>query len=187
MLAGELQRGERLIWQGKALGRLSPASFGIWLFAIPWTAFALFWTGMAGLFTVLSGDGAGNGFDWVFPLFGLPFVLVGFGMLAAPFLGLRKARKTMFAITDQRVIRIHAGRQLSVQSLPLAEIGAIERTEARDGSGLLKIALAQSARGSSGAGTSFTLGVVEQVALAEARIRELMQRMRRQEADRLSF
>lgn len=185
-LTNELQRGERVIWQGKAIARLSPASFGIWLFAIPWTAFALFWTGMAGLFTLFSGEGADNAFDWIFPLFGLPFILVGFGMLGAPFFGPRKARKTMFAITDQRVIRIHVGRQLSVQSLPLGEIGAMERIEARDGSGTLKIELAQSARGSSGTGTSFALGIVDQVALAEARIRELMQRTRRPDADRVS-
>ena len=185
-LANELQRGERVIWQGKAIGRLTATSFSIWLFAIPWTAFALFWTGMAGLFTLFSGNGSGGAFDWIFPLFGLPFILVGIGMLATPFLGPRKAARTMFAITDQRVMRIYAGRQLSVQSLPLAEIGAMERTEMRDGSGSLKIELSQGSRGSSASGTSFTLGVVEQVGIAEARIRELMQRSRRLETERLS-
>ena len=46
-LKRELRSGERVIWKGHQLARISAKAFGIYLFAIPWTAFALFWTMMA--------------------------------------------------------------------------------------------------------------------------------------------
>ena len=37
-----------------------------------------------------------------FPLFGLPFVLIGLGMLTAPHWAKRKALRTAYAVTDRR-------------------------------------------------------------------------------------
>jgi hypothetical protein len=40
----------------------------------------------------------------IFPLFGLPFVFVGLGMLTAPYWLARKARRTCYALTNRRAI-----------------------------------------------------------------------------------
>jgi hypothetical protein len=40
----------------------------------------------------------------LFPLFGVPFVLIGLGMLAAPYWMRRKAQNTVYALTDKRAL-----------------------------------------------------------------------------------
>ncbi|WP_054529058.1 PH domain-containing protein [Erythrobacter sp. SG61-1L] len=179
LLRQELQPGERILWQGRPLGRFRPASLVMWLFAIPWTAFALFWTGMAWTATQAVPDAGGWGLiDWVFPLFGLPFVLVGFGMLASPFLAPLRARRTLFAITDQRVLRLQKAGKLDVQSLPVSRVGGLQRTESRDGSGTLRIELADRAPGDARSG-SFELPDIPNVRMVESRLREAMDRAAR--------
>ena len=90
VLKAELQPGERIIWVGQPIpSRIGRGTFAIFLFGIPWTAFAIFWIGAAAVIGWKTEDG-GTGsrfFTLFFPLFGLPFVLVGIGMLSFPFLG----------------------------------------------------------------------------------------------------
>ena len=75
------------------------------LFGIPFTAFAFFWLGLA------SGIGraAGPGPPGFFVLFGIPFVIVGLGMLTSPFWMFLKALRTAYAITDRRAFTIERG------------------------------------------------------------------------------
>jgi hypothetical protein len=137
----ELRAGERIRWQGKQLARISVRGFGIYLFAIPWTAFALFWMVMAaGGVSAFENEGAGV-MAWAFPLFGLPFVVIGLAMLAAPFWPIFQSGKIIYAVTNERVIKIALGRGLDVKSLPAHRIGLVDRHERRDGSGSLKIAV----------------------------------------------
>ena len=140
-LQRELRIGERVVWKGFQLSRVSRAGFGLYLFAIPWTAFALFWTvGAAG--GIASLDSAGPGFiAWAFPLFGVPFVLIGFAMFAAPFMPLLNGGKPLFAVTNERGLRIFVGRSLDVQDVPAKNLGSVKRNERRDGTGSLKIAI----------------------------------------------
>src|SRR4051794_8892746 len=79
----EVQAGERVIWAQQPVPRFfSGRSLGPVIFGIPWTAFALFWTftsfTMTGHITPASGP-IPKGFHYFFPLFGVPFMLVGFG------------------------------------------------------------------------------------------------------------
>jgi len=177
-LAEELMRGERVLWKGRGAHGLRLGHFAIWLFAIPWTAFAVFWTLMAGLFTLLASDRMEPGIDLIFPLFGLPFILVGLGMMAVPFLGPRRARRTIFAITDQRILKIYRSRRLEVESIPAGKIGVMERNEGRDGKGTLKIAF-DAANDEGSATRHFVLGEVAGIRMAEMRVRELAERARR--------
>ena len=83
-------QGEAIRWVGRpSARRVFTRSLAIWLFAIPWTAFSIGWE-WAALGGWLSGkpspSSAHTLFGIVFPLFGLPFVLVGLGMMATPFL-----------------------------------------------------------------------------------------------------
>src|SRR2546422_9237203 len=75
----ELESGEHVEWLQMPVPRyFTPAATAGFLFGIPWTAFAIFWTAGAAWGTSNVG---GPGFFSAFPLFGLPFILIGLGML----------------------------------------------------------------------------------------------------------
>lgn len=178
----ELRRGERLLWQGRPIARVRPSTFGIYLFAVPWTAFSLFWTAMATMAAPGMSE-QGNGFgwaSWVFPLFGAPFIAVGIGMLAAPFWPLYTARRSLFAVTDQRLIHLTLGRELKSQTLPAARIGHIKRSERADGSGMLQIAIRVGTDSEGDRHTdTFDIGEVADVMEVEREIGRLVERARR--------
>lgn len=136
----ELEPGENLLWTGNPdPQRAMFSTFGLWFFAIPWTAFSLFWTwGASGSGRRLSQPGWT--FELLFPLFGLPFILIGFAMLLAPFSASRKAKRTTYAITDRRVLVIESGRTKIVQSFRGNDLGEIKRIERAGGSGDLVFA-----------------------------------------------
>ncbi|HKP12558.1 MAG TPA: hypothetical protein VJZ91_10625 [Blastocatellia bacterium] len=129
----QLDAGERLLWYGRPdPKRQLFGSLFVLLFGIPWTAFALFWTAAA------SGLVWGElGFGWhsLFALWGVPFVLVGFGMLSSPYWTYRKAKRTVYAVTSRRALIISGTRERKVQSFAARDIGLIERTERGNGKG----------------------------------------------------
>lgn len=136
--------GEPIRWAGQPSARTAFwRSAAIWLFAVPWTLFALFWETLAlGSFSAIGETGGGpwSWFGLVFVLFGLPFIVVGFAMMAAPVWLARRARRSVWVITARRIALMTLGRRgATVRSiLPLA-IFAIERSERADGSGSLKL------------------------------------------------
>jgi hypothetical protein len=174
----ELQRGERVLWKGEGIPRFQASAMGIWFFAIPWTAFAVFWTVMAAGGMSQSWDDVG----WIglaFPAFGLPFIIVGIGMLSMPFLSLFGAKNMLWVVTNQRLIRLYVGRKLRVSSIPGEQIGQTERSERPDGSGTVRIELNGPRRRRRG--SSYQFGEVANVRMAEQRIRELARYAQREE------
>lgn len=136
-------QGERILWAGRpSASRAFWAGTLVWLFAIPWTAFSLGWEAMA-LQGWLSGKPSPSAthtvMGIVFPLFGLPFVLIGLAMMAAPFLAWIWARRTVHVIGEKRIACLTVGRRLKVKTYPTASVMRTERTERRDGSGTLKV------------------------------------------------
>ena len=83
-------------------GAFSVSSLPFVLFGIPFTAFAFFWIAVAGAFRF---PGVPGPFG-LFALFGIPFVIVGLGLLMSPFWMYLKARRTAYAITDRRALVI---------------------------------------------------------------------------------
>lgn len=133
----EIEPGERLQWMDVPAPRFftGPAT-AAFLFGIPWTAFAVFWTVMAAWGTRQAAHtGAPRAFSILFPLFGVPFILIGLGMLSCPFWAYRKARRTVYAITDRRAILFEGGRSLTVRSFPPDKLRNVFRKERKDGSG----------------------------------------------------
>jgi hypothetical protein len=129
----ELESGERILWMEQPIPRYFTAvSTGAFLFAIPWTAFAIFWICGASGFKLP--DFSKDGFSF-FPLFGLPFVLIGIGMLSSPLWAYRKAFNTVYVITDRRAITIDAGWTTTIRSYPPDQLQNIHRKEKRDGTG----------------------------------------------------
>jgi hypothetical protein len=135
-LLAEVEPGERLLWAGRpGTARFAVMTLPIFVFGLFWTAFSTFWMWLA-----FRGAMAGAGGDvvrYIFPLFGLPFVVIGFVMLGSPFWATRRARKTTYALTDRRLIFIEVGLTGAVRTMSLRghEIGPIERVERTDGSG----------------------------------------------------
>lgn len=127
----QLDGGERLLWSGSpapavALLKALPLS----LVGIPFTAFACFWIWTASSATSRSGG------PWaLFPLFGLPFLLVGLGVFFAPVWIYFAACNTVYAVTEKRALVISGGAMRGVQSFTHENIGEITRFERSDGSG----------------------------------------------------
>ncbi len=130
----ELEPGEQLKWVGAPEPtRMMIQSLPILVFAIPWTAFALFWMAMA--LSSVSRSPIHSGVSMIFPLFGLPFVLIGLCMLSAPVWARRKARRTVYAVTDRRAMIILTGRTRSVRSFGRTSMTERECRERADRSG----------------------------------------------------
>lgn len=149
----EMQSGERIEWLGQPIAKqIAKKTWPIVLFGIPWTAFAIFWVVTA---TTMTQGKDGIGAFAIFPLFGLPFVLIGVGMLTAPVWAKKAAANRVYVITDRRALVIQGGRKLRVQSYAPEQLVDLSRVEQPDGSGDI----------------SFTSGVVVDVRLGRNRSR----------------
>ncbi len=173
----ELQSGECIVWLDQPIpGRLARSSLGILIFGIPWTAFAIFWVTMAAKGVSKSNGGA---IVWLFPLFGVPFILIGLGMLSSPYWVRRGARRTAYVITDRRAILFQGGWRgsMTVRSFePSALQGDLHRKQHSDGSGDL-IFTQEFQRGSKGREYTTNIGfmAVRDVKGVEEKIRALAQ------------
>jgi len=130
----ELKAGEVMRWSAApSPARLSRRALPMVLFGVPWTAFALFWIAGASGFKV---PDFRHGFNW-FPLFGLPFILIGFGMLSSPLWIRRQAKQTGYFITNQRALILErkAFGGCRIRSFLPSQLASLERTQLADGSG----------------------------------------------------
>jgi hypothetical protein len=135
----ELQSGESLYWTGTAdPGRSAISALPAAIFGIPFAGFALFWVTQAyhasNIMSKSSNNAFVKGFN-VFPLFGVPFLLVGLGVLLAPLWAFLKAGNTVYAITNQRVMIITGSSTRAVKSLTPTDILGVDHRERPDGSG----------------------------------------------------
>lgn len=121
----ELGSKEKILWTGVPdANRSMSQGFAIWLFAIPWTVFAVFWET-----SVCFIPGSLDPTRFVFIIFGVPFVLVGFGMLLSPYFARKKASNTLYVITDCRVLIAEFSKNFTVRSYLPAELGRVCRTD----------------------------------------------------------
>jgi len=139
----ELQPGEYIRWVEQPIPRfLTSSSIVTFLFAIPWTSFALFWIWGA-LGQELPNFKEGIQFQHIFALFGLPFVFIGLGMLSSPFWVWYAAKQTVYLITAQRAIIIKGGWSTTIRSYSPEQLKDVYRKEKADGSGDVIIAIRQ--------------------------------------------
>ncbi len=137
-----LDPSERLLWSGQPKqGLRLQASDAIMIpFSLMWGGFAIFWEASAlGLFAAhrnFAPSGPGQIVSWFFPLWGVPFVVVGLYMIFGRFFydaALRK--KTWYAVTDQRLIILKSLFNSSVSSFDYAQLSGLNLTERGDHSG----------------------------------------------------
>jgi hypothetical protein len=167
----ELQSGERIVWMDQPIpGRMARGSMGLVIFGIPWTAFAIFWVTMAA--QGISKSNAGP-MGWLFPLFGVPFILIGIGMLSSPYWARRRAERMAYVITDRRAIIFQGVRSFE----PSALKGELQRKQHADGSGDLIFAQ-EFRRGSKGRTYTHNIGflAVRDVKGIEEMVRTLAQK-----------
>jgi Bacterial PH domain len=134
----ELQSGESLLWTGTADPRRAaitalPAVF----FGIPFAGFALFWMNMAYRGThnlARAHNWFASGFT-LFPLFGVPFFLVGVGIVLAPLWAYLKRRNGAYAVTNHRVMIITGTTSRAVKSIMPSDIVEVDHRERPDASG----------------------------------------------------
>jgi hypothetical protein len=135
----ELLSGESLCWTGVAdPGRAFVSALPAALFGIPFAGFALFWITAAYGGTHAMSRSSSNSFTHAFsffPLFGVPFLLVGLGIVLAPLWAYLKARDTVYAVTNQRVMIITGSNTRSVKSCTPADIVSVDHRERADGTG----------------------------------------------------
>jgi hypothetical protein len=135
----ELQSGESLYWTGTAdPGRAALGALPAAIFGIPFAGFALFWITQAYHATSAMSKSSHNAFTsgfQVFPLFGVPFLLVGVGIILAPLWAFLRGGSTVYAVTNERVMVITGTSTRSVKSFTPADILSVEHRERPDGSG----------------------------------------------------
>ena len=134
----ELQSGESLLWTGLAdPRRAAVTALPAAVFGIPFAGFALFWMNMAYRGThdlARAHNSFASGFS-VFPLFGLPFLLIGVGIVLAPLWAYLKGRNGVYAVTNRRVMIITGTTSRAVKSLMPNDIAEVAHRERPDGSG----------------------------------------------------
>ena len=135
----ELEPEERILWMDMPIPTFfTRESKKIFLFGTVFTSFAIFWTFGAAGFTIPNLKEVSNPMQLVailFPLFGIPFILIGFYMLANPLVAYRNAFKTVYVITDRRAITFESGWSKTIRSYPPSRLLNVYRKERRDGTG----------------------------------------------------
>ena len=127
--------GEQVLWMDQPIpSRYSRQAWFLVLFGIPWTAFSIFWTWGAFSATKLFPNAS---IALLFPLFGVPFILMGLGMLTSPYWMSLRAKDTVYILTQRRAIIISSGwlGALSVRSFEPSRLRDIQRRQYSDGSG----------------------------------------------------
>lgn len=175
-LERELRPGENVLWHGWQLGQIDPRHFLSYILAIPWTAFALAWTGIAAVAVASAGPGENElGLAaWAFPLFGVPFVAVGAWMLGKPFVPLLERGRVLYVVTGERVLKLRLARELEVTVVSAERIGMAERREQHDGTGMLQLAVRIGTDSDGDRQTEhFVIGAVEDVMGAQQAVNRI--------------
>lgn len=143
VIARELEPDEKLLWTGvpRQGVALRPADALLIPFSIMWGGFAFFWE-----FKALTAVGSsGKGAPVFFPLFGLPFVVMGAYIILGRFFVDAKIRAhTFYGVTDHRAIIVSGIWSREVKSLPLRTLSDISITERSDGTGTITLGPAPS-------------------------------------------
>src|SRR4051812_19654659 len=131
-IAREISGGERLLWFGRPRQGLMfrPADALLIPFSLMWGGFAIFWEAMV----------VRTGAPFFFKLWGIPFVLVGLYLIVGRFFAdARQRTRTIYAVTNERVIIVSGLFRETVTSLNLHMLSDISLSEKSDGSGTVSL------------------------------------------------
>ena len=141
-------------WRGEAIGRL--------VFGLVFGGFALLWTTIA-YYGVTDAEDS-SFMVYLFPLFGLPFLFVGFGMLYSTATVARRLMSTVYALSNQRFLILTDWPRYAAFSVELATISSVKKSAKLDGSGsLVLVHTGEGAPSETFAGIPAVAGVSEQL------------------------
>jgi len=138
-----MQAQEELLWSGRPGQGIKFHGYDVFMipFSLLWCGFALFWEVMAlGIGRGSSESEAPFIVSLIFPLFGLPFVLIGLYLVFGRFIVDAKQRaKTFYGVTNDRVIILSGLFSQKVKSLNIKTLSDITMHQKRDGSGTITL------------------------------------------------
>ncbi|MBX0326619.1 hypothetical protein K2Z83_02845 [Oscillochloris sp. ZM17-4] len=126
----ELSPGEHVLWSGQPQAglRLRAADAFLIPFTCLWAGFAVFWE--TGVIT--------SGAPFFFMLWGIPFLVVGAYITVGRFFVDAAIRgKTVYGVTNERVLLISSFMNRTVKSLPLHTLPELELEQRGDGRGTI--------------------------------------------------
>ena len=130
--------GERIVWQGQPVTGVLFTARDIFLipFSLLWCGFALFWEWGAAQATRSS---EGPAVVEAFPLFGIPFVLIGLYFVVGRFVVDAWIRsQTSYAVTGQRVLILRAGPFSRFSALAIDRLPELSLDERANGRGTIR-------------------------------------------------
>jgi hypothetical protein len=130
-IANYLLKGESVAWRGRPKQglMLMPRDGLLIPFSLLWGGFAIFWE-----VTALNGKAPG-----FFPLFGVPFVLIGLFLIFGRFLLDASLRsRTLYALTDRRVLIARSGPWRSFNAINLDRLPEATLVESAEGRGTIR-------------------------------------------------
>lgn len=128
----ELDKGERLLWAGRARQglMLRPIDAILIPFSVLWGGFAIFWETAVVLARA----------PWFFAVWGVPFVLVGLYIMFGRFvMDARQRAGTFYGVTSERVLIVSGLLARQVKSLNLDMLSEVTLTERANGSGTITL------------------------------------------------
>lgn len=137
--SNELSSGETLLWTGAPdPSRMARPTWGLCMFGVLWTAFTIFFWVLSNGSPASQSSGVASGWTWnafSSQLFPLVFVIIGLFMTLSPAITYWMALKTVYAVTNQRLLIIEQGTKRSTRSFDRSAINVLECVERLDGSG----------------------------------------------------
>lgn len=134
----ELLNGEEILWAGQPDTRILFSRSDIFTipFGIVFTVFSLEWE--SGAFKQVLNPNSKPGASWLFPLFGVPFVLIGLYLAVGRFFyKFWNKKRTYYAVTNKRILVVKNSRQRELRGAYLEAIPVINRSIRRDGHGTI--------------------------------------------------
>jgi hypothetical protein len=132
-----LDPGEQVRWVGQPRQGifLRAADLGLIPFSLFWGGFAITWETIA-VRSILFGSGAPTFIKFLFPLWGIPFVIIGlYIMIGRFFVDSWIRRRVWYAITDRRVLIVTLGISRQLSSFDLRTLSEVNFQQHSDGTG----------------------------------------------------
>lgn len=176
--------GEKVLWTGKpSATAVFRKTLPIWIMGIPWSALTFTMLGILVLAIFFRPPTTRVIPTWEYFMMGAflifvgVFVMIGAGMLGAPFWAAWKAGRTAHVITNKRLITVTVGRKIDIKSILPEQLLGFDRQQSADGSGSLTITTGH-VRDSDGDRTRLTEDLVglPDIAKVEKLLRELKAR-----------
>jgi hypothetical protein len=132
----DLLKGEQILWVGQpdTSKLFTKADIFLIPFSLFWGGFAFIWEYLA--LTSVTKTEEGGITVLIFPLFGIPFVLMGLYFIFGRFLYKNwKKKRTWYAVTDKRALVLTQTFGQKLQAADLKSLPTMNKTIQKDGSG----------------------------------------------------